>query len=224
MNSITRFLCRCASHQLSLVMGPVHSSTRSTPWGAYCPAAIMAVVTIQTHKPSLSNQVPNQSWHGAYNQLHGPGSTGCRHKWSVFAQGHSTTPWQLRSMPKTSQSVVAGRSHHVMMPCMYMEYVFGYRNIIHRLFTLEAYILHPRQSGCQHGGRDPGKPAWPEHFSKLAALIINELSLFRYTNNCTFYKCWPNSNSVNMDVICQSAIIVTFHWCVEKLSVLSEGH
>ena len=29
-----------------------------------------------------------------------------------------------------------------------------------------------------HGGRDPGKPAWPEHFLNLAALIINELSLF----------------------------------------------
>ena len=59
-----------------------------------------------------------------------------------------------------------------------------------------------------HGGRDPGKPAWPEHFLKLAALIINELSLFGYTNNCACYKCWPNSNSVNMDVICQSEIIV----------------
>ena len=40
-----------------------------------------------------------------------------------------------------------------------------------------------------HGGRDPGKPAWSEHFLKLAALIINELSLFGYTNNCACYKC-----------------------------------
>ena len=59
-----------------------------------------------------------------------------------------------------------------------------------------------------HGGRDPGKPAWPEHFLKLVALIINELSLFGQTNNCACYKCWPNSNSVNPDVICQSEIIV----------------
>ena len=33
-----RFLC--ASHQFSLVIGPVCSSTNSTPWGEYSPAAI----------------------------------------------------------------------------------------------------------------------------------------------------------------------------------------
>ena len=43
---------------VSLVMGPVHSSTNPTPWGAYSPAAIKALITIQTHKQLPSNQVP----------------------------------------------------------------------------------------------------------------------------------------------------------------------
>ena len=59
MQHYIRFLS--ASHQFSLVTGPVHSITSSTPWGAYSPAAIMALVTIQTHKQSLSNQVPIHS-------------------------------------------------------------------------------------------------------------------------------------------------------------------
>ena len=51
----------------------------------------------------------------------------------------------------------------------------------------EAYKNVQYRVGCPsssparisaHGGRGPGKPAWPEHFLKLAALIINELSLF----------------------------------------------
>ena len=37
-------------------------STNLIPWGAYSPAAIAELVTIQTHKQSLSNQVPIHSW------------------------------------------------------------------------------------------------------------------------------------------------------------------
>ena len=56
----TKFLC--VLHQHSLFTGPVRSSASLAPWGAYSPAAIMALVTIQAHKQSLSNQVPIHSW------------------------------------------------------------------------------------------------------------------------------------------------------------------
>ena len=45
--TLIRFFC--ASHQFSPVIGPVNSSPNPTPWMAYSPAAITALVTIQTH-------------------------------------------------------------------------------------------------------------------------------------------------------------------------------
>ena len=71
------------------------------------------LVTIQTHKQSLFNQVPIHSW---VKRVH--------MQVKCLAQGHSVTPWQLRPVPKASQSKVAGHSHHPTMPCMYMEYIY----------------------------------------------------------------------------------------------------
>ena len=58
-------------------------------------------------------------------------------------------------------------------------------------YTTKSHLREPNPTTERHeicilssqglstrGGSDPGKPAWPEHFLKLAALIINELSLF----------------------------------------------
>ena len=39
-------------------MGPARSSINSTPWGTYSPAATPALVTVQTHKQSLSTRHP----------------------------------------------------------------------------------------------------------------------------------------------------------------------
>ena len=39
-----------------------------------------------------------------------------------------------------------------------------------------SQVILSSQGLSTRGGSDPGKPAWPEHFLKLAALIINELS------------------------------------------------
>ena len=46
-----------------------------------------------------------------------------------------------------------------------------------QLQVINKHILSS-QGLSTRGGSDPGKPAWSEHFLKLAALIINELSLF----------------------------------------------
>ena len=106
-----RFLC--ASHQFCLIIEPVCSSTNSTPWGAYSPAAITTLLTIQTHKQSRSNQVPIYSCvERVYIQM------------KCLAQGHSAKLRQPRPVPKTLQCKVAGHSHRAMMPCIYMEYIF----------------------------------------------------------------------------------------------------
>ena len=73
---------------------------------------ITALVTIQTHKESLSSQVPIHSW---VERVH--------IQVKCLAQGHSATLQQLRPIPKISQSSVTGHSHHAMMPCMYIEYI-----------------------------------------------------------------------------------------------------
>ena len=84
-------------------------------WAAYSAAAIVALVTIQTQKQSLSNQIPSHSWvERVHTQV------------KCLAQGHSDTPQQSRPVPKVSQFQVAGRrhSHRAMTPCRYMEYIF----------------------------------------------------------------------------------------------------
>ena len=97
---------------ISLVTGPVRSSANSTPWGAYSPAAITALVTIHAHQQSLPNQVPIHSWvKRVYIQV------------KCLAQGHSAKQWHPRPVPKTFQSKVAGHSHRALPPCMDMKYI-----------------------------------------------------------------------------------------------------
>ena len=66
-------------------MGPVHSNANSTPWGTYSPAAITGLENIETHKQSLSNQVPIHCW---VERVHV--------QVKCLAQGHRATPWQPR--------------------------------------------------------------------------------------------------------------------------------
>ena len=82
------------------------------PLGAYSPTAIMVLVTIHTHKQSLSNYVPIHSW---VERAH--------IKVKCLAQGHSAELQQPRPVPKTFQSKVAGHSHRALSPCLYMEYL-----------------------------------------------------------------------------------------------------
>ena len=81
--------------------------------GSICPAAITALVTIQTHKQSLSNQVPVHSW---VQRVH--------IQVKCLAQGHSAKPRQPKPAPKTLQSKVAGHIVTAMTRCMYMEYIY----------------------------------------------------------------------------------------------------
>ena len=58
-----------------------------------CPAVITVLETVKIHKQSLSNQVPIRSW------------VKCVHiQVKCLIQWHSTTLWQPRPKPRTSQS------------------------------------------------------------------------------------------------------------------------
>ena len=99
-------------HTFSLVMGAVRSSTTSTPLGAYSPAAITALETIQTQcvrahvTQSLSRQVPIHPW---VESAH---------------TGEVTCPRTQRhtAASETSRAKVAGRSHRVTTPCRYIKH------------------------------------------------------------------------------------------------------
>ena len=133
----------CVSHQFLLVIGPVRSSTNSTLWGAYSPAAIMALVTIHTHKQSLSNQVPIHSW---VEKVH--------IHMKCLPQGHSAKPRQPRHVPKTFRSKVAGHSHRALTTRMYMKYiVFMYRDTGWSLpGSLSSSVVPLRPTQCQWDG------------------------------------------------------------------------
>ena len=124
-------------------MGPVHSSNSSTIWETYSPAAITALETIQTHKQSLSTQVPTHSWVGRVHI-----------QMKCLAHGHSATPRQPGLAPETSLSRVAGRSHHVTSPSMYMEHAFRYRDTegghCQRVFRPQWFFYVPLKSVRRH--------------------------------------------------------------------------
>ena len=71
---------------------------------------------LQTHKQSLSNQVPTHSW---LKRL--------RIQVKCPAQGHSLTQRQPRPAPETSRSKVAARNNCPTTFCPHMGYVFRYR-------------------------------------------------------------------------------------------------
>ena len=70
-------------------------------------------VTIQTHKQSLSNQVPIHSWVATVHM-----------QVKCLVQGQSATLQQLRPVLKTSQSKVAGHSDRATTPCMHVYGVY----------------------------------------------------------------------------------------------------
>ena len=77
-----------ASHQVSLVIGPVHSSTNSTSWGAYSPAAITALVTIQTYSQAVNVQPGTHSLLGRES-----GHTNQRARNNLISSGVELRNW-----------------------------------------------------------------------------------------------------------------------------------
>ena len=103
-----------ASHKFSLVMGPVLSSTNSTPWGAYRPAAITALVTAQAGTIQLGT-----------HRLLGRESA-LVYRWSDFPRDTpphcSSRDPHLRSLDPRSWATGTCAT----TTGMYMEYIFRY--------------------------------------------------------------------------------------------------
>ena len=88
----------------SLVMGPVHSSTHSTSWGAYSPCCHSGTINKSLTHSSIILQ-PGTSFT--------PGLRECIYRWSALPI--DTAPHQgPRPVPRTSQSKVVGYNHHTL--------------------------------------------------------------------------------------------------------------
>ena len=128
-------------HQLKslgsiLVVQPGTPCCRAASVIPPCPAAIRALVTIQTHKQSLSNQAPIHSW---MKRVH--------MQVKCLSQGHSATLRRPRPVPKISQSKVAGRTHRATTTYMYMEYIFLDVGTL-RVVTVRELVVFGGSSTC----------------------------------------------------------------------------
>ena len=95
--------------QFSLVIGPVCSSTSSTPWGAHSPSC---------HHGTGNYIFKHTSNHCPARYPFCLGSRECTYRWSVLPKDTcSAKPREPRPIPKTFQSKVTGYSHRAMKPC-----------------------------------------------------------------------------------------------------------